>query len=90
MDERRMTVDSRGTIYFTGGLGSTTAGIVAFGPPNGDLDGSGSVDLTDAILAARVMVGTTVQISAGGDISGDWKIGIPEMIYILQSVSGLR
>ena len=90
LDERYMTVDSRGTIYFTGWLGNITAGIVAFGPPKGDLDGSGTADLTDAILAAEVMANATTQVLAGGDINGDGKIGLAEMIYALQCAGGLR
>jgi len=32
LDERLMTVDTQGTIYFSGGLGVVRAGIIAFGP----------------------------------------------------------
>jgi hypothetical protein len=35
LDERNMTLDSRGTIFFSGWLGNVTAGIVALGPPAG-------------------------------------------------------
>ncbi|MEA3414962.1 MAG: Ig-like domain-containing protein [Thermodesulfobacteriota bacterium] len=57
----------------------------------GDIDGSGTVDLRDAILALKVSVG----ISGGDvypdrDINEDGKIGREEVIYILQKVSGLR
>ncbi|NLA74892.1 MAG: hypothetical protein GX846_05405, partial [Deltaproteobacteria bacterium] len=82
MNERNMTVDSRGTIYFTGGLGDVTAGIVAFGPPTGDLNGSGDVDLNDAILAAKILVGSGNAPDSIGDVSGDFKTGLAEMIFI--------
>ena len=85
LDERNMTIDSRGTIYFSGG-----SGIMAFGPPKGDLDGSGIVDLTDAVLAGKVLVDEAAGIYANGDVSGDFKIGLAEIIFILQRVSGLR
>ena len=51
LDERNMTLDSRGTVYFTGGLGNVTAGIVAFGLPKGDINFDGQVNLTDFVLA---------------------------------------
>jgi hypothetical protein len=35
LEERNMTLNSRGTILFSGGLGDVTAGIVALGPPAG-------------------------------------------------------
>ena len=85
-----MTMDSRGTIYFTGGPGNVEAGIVVFGPPDGDLDSSGRVDLADAILGAKTMVNANLKVFASGDVNGDGKIGIAEMIYVLQRVSGLR
>jgi hypothetical protein len=90
LDEHYMTVDTNGTIYFCDGLGDVSAGIVAFGPPSGDVDGNGVLNLTDAILAAKVMTRSTAQALASGDINGDKKIGLAEMIYILQKLAGLR
>lgn len=34
-EERTMTLDSRGTVYFSGGISDIQAGIVALGPPAG-------------------------------------------------------
>ena len=57
VDENNMTVDSRGTILFSGGLGSVNAGIVAYGPllrelqvvtANAGGSGVGSVSSTPA------------------------------------------
>ncbi len=55
LDENNMTVDSRGTILFSGGLGSVNAGIVAYGPiPGGSItanaggSGAGSVSSSPA------------------------------------------
>jgi hypothetical protein len=91
LDERNMTLDSRGTIYFTGGLGYVSAGIVAFGPLSGDIDRNARVDLKDAVLAAKVLVNTSSQeASFSGDVNGDRKIGLDEFIYILQRSGGLR
>lgn len=90
LDERNMTIDSRGTIYFTGWLGNVNAGIVAFGMQNGDIDRNGRVDLTDALLVAQVLIDQPSSAFSISDIDGDGKIGMAEMIFILQRVAGLR
>lgn len=48
--------------------------------------------LADAIAAVQVMAGMTPSqdIHKDVDIKGDGKIGLPEAIYILQSVAGMR
>jgi streptogramin lyase len=90
LDERNMTLDSRGTVYFTGGLGNVNAGIVALGPLLGDIDGNGRVDLADAVLTAKLLAGLPSQASSNADINNDGKIGLAEMIFILQRVAGFR
>jgi ligand-binding sensor domain-containing protein len=90
LDERQMTIDTRGTIYFAGGLGNVRAGIVALGALNGDLDHNSRVDLTDVLLPARVLVTLPASVSMSGDVGGDKKIGSDEMIFILQRATGLR
>ena len=57
----------------------------------GDFNDDGEVDLADAILALKVTAkipSTTVSDEA--EVSGDQKIGIEEVIYVLQKVSGLK
>jgi len=57
----------------------------------GDLDGSGTVDLTDAIIGLKIVAGIAVSdVSSCADVNGDGKIGMEEVVYILQKVSGLR
>lgn len=62
----------------------------------GDLNGDGYVDLTDVILALRVLSGMSVPgvlagyPSSGADVNRDGKLGIEEVIYILQELSNLR
>jgi len=63
----------------------------------GDINGDGSVNLADAIIALKVLAGLDVTgeirldyVSSGIDVNGDGKIGIAEVIYILQKISGLR
>ncbi len=60
-------------------------------PIVGDIDGSGSVDLADAILAGRILTGESPDgIKKIINISGNSTIRAEEMIYILQGISGLR
>jgi hypothetical protein len=58
----------------------------------GDIDGNFVVDLTDAILAFQIMAGTqpsaTIQMEA--DVNNDNRIGLEEVLYILQHVAGFR
>jgi hypothetical protein len=61
------------------------------GQTKGDINADGSVDIADAILALKVSVG----ISGGDvypdrDVNGDGRIGIEEVLYILQKVSKVR
>ena len=70
------------------------AGGTAF--VKGDLDGGGTVDLADAVLALQVAAG----ISPAGlredytispaDVDGDGMVDTPETLYILQHLGGLR
>jgi len=57
----------------------------------GDLDLNGIVELRDALIALQVYTGSTVlTIHKESDVNSDGKIGLQEVIYILQKVSGLR
>ena len=60
----------------------------------GDIDNSGAVDLTDAIAGLQLCSGITpsaeVEVSTEADVSGDGKIGMEEVIYVLQKCAGLR
>ncbi|MGD9975257.1 MAG: dockerin type I domain-containing protein [Desulfatirhabdiaceae bacterium] len=52
------------------------------------MNNDGIVDLTDAVLALQVINGlqpTGIYLSA--DVNGDGKIGMAEVIYILQQVA---
>jgi len=69
--------------------GNASISDKAAGP--GDLDNSGTVDLNDAIIALKIMAGIDVgTVPAGADVNGDHKIGMEEVIYILQKVAELR
>jgi hypothetical protein len=63
----------------------------------GDIDGDLDVDLADAILALRVLAGMDTAglirsdyATSSADVNGDSKIGLEEVIYILQHVAGAR
>jgi hypothetical protein len=59
---------------------------------SGDINDDGFVNLTDAVLALQITVGMEPGqiIYEAADINGDGKIGMGEIIYILQKVAGLR
>jgi hypothetical protein len=55
----------------------------------GDVDGSGVVDLNDLLMTLQVISGETPgsDVYKGCDINGDGKIGREEAIYILQKIA---
>lgn len=58
----------------------------------GDINDDGDVNLTDAILALQILSGAepASSVYAEADVDRDDKIGMAEVIYILQKVSGMR
>ncbi|HAO23068.1 MAG TPA: hypothetical protein DCQ37_23015 [Desulfobacteraceae bacterium] len=67
--------------------GNQSVSDKAAGP--GDLDNSGTVDLTDAIMSLQILSGINVgSVPISADVNSDQKIGLPEVIYILQKVAG--
>ncbi|OQX25435.1 MAG: hypothetical protein BWK80_15590 [Desulfobacteraceae bacterium IS3] len=60
---------------------------------SGDIDGSGAADLGDAISVLRILADIKLEnqtIFVCTDLNGDGRIGIEEVLYILQKVAGLR
>jgi streptogramin lyase len=91
VDERYMTIDTRGNIYFCGGLGSVNAGIAVHSSVKGDLDLNGVVDLKDVMIATKIFTQQNVIIPDGIiDINGDLKTGIEELIFMIQSSAQIR
>lgn len=91
-DERFMTLDSRGTIYFSGGMAGMSlvnVGVVARGPVLGDIDRNGHLELADAVRIMQFLAGGPAQ-ALFADVNGDGKTGIAEVIYILQKTAGTR
>jgi hypothetical protein len=58
----------------------------------GDIDGNLVVDLADAILALQVMAGNqpSATIFMEADVNNDNRIGLEEVVYIMQRVAGFR
>ncbi len=63
----------------------------------GDINGDAVMDLKDAMIALKVAAGAddpipvrSDYVSSGIDLSGDGRIGIEEVVYVLQKVAGLR
>jgi len=57
----------------------------------GDINDDGNVDLADAILALKIIVGLNPGgVHLNADVNGDGKIGLAEVFYIQQKVSDLR
>jgi hypothetical protein len=65
---------------------------VAFAIMQGDIDNSGNIDLKDAIISLQISAGMhlTDQVYTAAGIIGNGKIGIGDVIYVLQKLSGLR
>ena len=55
------------------------------------MDGDDDLDLADVIRVLQIVAGS-VPATAGtaADVNGDSQVGIHEVIYLLQSLNGLR
>lgn len=62
------------------------------GPARGDMNDDCQVDITDAVLGLQVVGGGQLAAAPpnGTDANNDLKIGLEEVIYILQKIAGLR
>lgn len=58
----------------------------------GDVNGSGTVNLVDAVSALQMLSGisTAPSVHRRADVNSDGKIGWAEVIYVLQKVAGIR
>jgi hypothetical protein len=61
------------------------------GPTNGDVNGDGRVDLADAVVTLKTVVGleAPTEIPNESDVNGDGEIGLQEAFFILQKTAGL-
>ncbi len=56
---------------------------------SGDIDCNGVAELSDAVIGLKILAGAVKCVFSEADINEDRKIGIEEVIYILQGISGL-
>ncbi|MBI9085453.1 MAG: DUF1566 domain-containing protein [Desulfobacterales bacterium] len=65
---------------------------IVFVPEAGDVDGDTEVTLADAIVAMQITAGRPVatQVYLEADANGDGRIGIEEVLYIIQTISDQR
>lgn len=77
------------------GIDLTGAGLPVF--PLGDVNGDSLVNLADAILVLQLLTSTAGAGNQGNliqinqtDVDGNAKIGLAELIFILQKTAGLR
>jgi hypothetical protein len=62
--------------------------LLNLNPPviEGDADGSGDIDLKDAVLELQAAASADAPVYSSADISGDGKIGIEEAVYVLRKI----
>jgi hypothetical protein len=77
---------------FAGNSESVGSAEYTIKPTKGNVNADGVVDLADAILAIKAVVdgNSTAVHPEIADVDGDGKIGMAEVIYILQKTAGLR
>ena len=62
----------------------------------GDIDGTGGITMVDLILALQAVAGQSPAgirndyAASGADVNGDGRIGMAEVLYIMQSLGGPR
>ena len=76
-------------VYAKNSGGNSDYSNVALFTIQGDVDGSGSVNLSDAILGLQIVDNITVQsdIHLESDVNDDNRIGLPESVHVLQQVA---
>ena len=64
--------------------------VTVINPLIGNVNGDDAVNLTDAILAMQITTGLKPTVYLTGDTNNDGRIGLAEVIYILQKVEEMR
>ena len=73
------------------GITSDQTGQNYTGKRTGDFDCDNDVDLTDAVIALKLLTLSETPASfCFSDIDGDGQVGLQEIIYVLQNVADLR
>ncbi len=71
-----------------GNIISTVKG--PYSQPAGDINGNDIVELSDGIMALQIMTNIAPILPISGDANSDGRIGLAEVIFILQQVAGMR
>jgi len=61
-----------------------------FGAVAGDVDGSGTTDIKDAVVALQIGAGFKPPVNRDADVNGDGKIGLEEAVFVLQAIAKLQ
>jgi len=67
--------------------------VTAAGLRTGDINGDEHVTIADAILSMQILSGHPpggLPPATMSDVNGDGKIGLPEVIFIMQTAAGVR
>jgi hypothetical protein len=84
---RGYAVNESGTGYGEVNIFGTNDNIL-----RGDVNHSGSVELADAVLTLQILSGVipAQPVFKDADVNGDGMLGLPEVLYILQTIAGRR
>ena len=77
--------------YNSSGYSNYTSEVILnIKPRAGDIDYNGTVNLSDAVLVLKILVGPygDNEVFPQADVNGDNKIGIADAAYILRKISG--
>lgn len=75
-------------LFFVFGI-FTLCSVHVSGAVVADIDGSGTVELKDAVAALQVCAGMEPSVKINADVSGDGKIGLEEAVFVLQAVTNI-
>ena len=62
----------------------------AAAPVPGDLNGDGAVNFADAVFGLKLLIGANVTPDVSADGNGDKRIGLQDVVFVLQAVGKLR
>ncbi|KPA09224.1 secreted protein containing DUF1566 [Candidatus Magnetomorum sp. HK-1] len=57
---------------------------------SGNVDGTGTIDIKDAVIALQVCAGNESTVNINADVDNDSKIGLAEAVYALQVAAGIK
>jgi len=87
-----MPKSAAGVVIPQGSIMTTDFGLQPLALTKGDVDGDLDTDLVDVILTLQILAGITPSstVNKAAGVNADSKIGLDDLIYILQIVAELR